>query len=361
MTRPTGPGQAGRAFLPNGVRFMAVCLVTGGAGFIGSHLVEALVAQGHAVRVLDNFSTGKLANLQGLAGGIELIEGNTTDPGAVAMAVEGVEWVFHQAALASVARSMYEPLAAHHACATGTLLLLLAARDAGVGRFVYAASASAYGDAGKQPRREEDPVRPLSPYAAASLAGERYCEIFARVYGLETVRLRYFNVYGPRQAADGDHAAAVPHFLQAMRAGRSPVIYGDGLQSRDFTYVEDVVQANLLAAQASRVAGKVYNIGFGGRTSLLDLVALVNGLLGTTISPIHAAPRPGDVRHSLADTSRAQAELGYCPCTSVKEGLARCLAYLEDSGGAVAAPCRAFRGPRSYQVMEGGNRVPLPD
>jgi nucleoside-diphosphate-sugar epimerase len=340
---------------------MAVCLVTGGAGFIGSHLVEALVAQGHAVRVLDNLSTGKLSNLQRVAGEIELTEGTVTDPTVVDRAVDGAEWVFHHAALPSVPRSMQEPLAAHHACATGTLLLLLAARDAGVRRFVYAASACAYGDAGKQPRREDDPPRPLSPYAAAALAGERYCEIFARMYGLETVRLRYFNVYGPRQAADGDYAAAVPRFLHAMRAGRSPVICGDGFQSRDFTYVDDVVQANLLAAQASRVAGKVYNIAYGGRTSLLDLVALLNDLLGTAITPIHAAPRPGDVRHSVADTSRAQAELGYCPCTSVKEGLARCLAYLGEAGRPVAAPCGAFPGPHPYLFTEEGSAVPLPD
>jgi UDP-glucose 4-epimerase len=309
-------------------QFMAKCLVTGGAGFIGSHLVEALVEQGHAVRVLDNFSTGSRENLTAVRPRIELIEADLTDLDAVRAAVRGMEVVFHQGALASVPRSVADPLATHQVCATGTLHVLMAAREAGARRVVYAASSSAYGASTRLPKRETDPTLPLSPYAVAKLAGEQYCAAFSEVYGLETVRLRYFNVFGPRQSPDSPYAAVIPLFLQAMLAGRSPVIHGDGLQSRDFTFVADVVQANLLAAEAPGVRGKVYNIACGNRTSLLELVAKINELLGTAIRPVHDSARPGDVRHSQADITQARNDLGYSPRTDMVHGLRRCLEYL---------------------------------
>jgi UDP-glucose 4-epimerase len=250
-----------------------------------------------------------------------------------------------------VPRSLADPLATHHACATGTLNVLEACRRAGVRRLVYAASSSAYGGAAGAARRETHPVRPLSPYAAAKLSGEHYCAAFHYVYGLQTVRLRYFNVFGPRQSPAGPYAAVIPLFLRAMLDGQRPVIYGDGRQSRDFTFVADVVQANLLAAAAPRVAGKVYNIACGRRASLLGLVDRINSLLGMSIRPVHQGARPGDVRHSQADISRAQAELGFCPCTDLTQGLRRCLDYHTSNGkrppaaadGAAPAPALAGR------------------
>jgi UDP-glucose 4-epimerase len=306
---------------------MGVYLVTGGAGFIGSHLVEALLAQGRTVRVLDNFSTGHPENLLAVRDRAEVREGDVTDADEVAAALRGVEVVFHQAALASVPRSVADPLATHRACVDGTLGLLLAARAAGVRRVVYAASSSAYGGSARLPKREDDPTIPLSPYAAAKLAGEHYCTAFSEVYGLETVRLRYFNVFGPRQTPDSPYAAVIPLFIRALTRGESPLIHGDGEQSRDFTYVADAVQANLRAAEAPGVSGKVYNVACGRRTSLLRLVELLNGLLGTRTAPRHGPPRPGDVKHSLADIERAKADLGYRPSTDMGEGLRRCLEW----------------------------------
>jgi UDP-glucose 4-epimerase len=306
---------------------MSVCLVTGGAGFIGSHLVEALVERGNTVRVLDNFSTGALANLEGVRGCVHVLDGDITDLETVRTAMEGVELVFHQAALASVPRSIANPLATHHACATGTLHVLLAAREAGVRRVIYAASSSAYGASQKLPKHEEDPTLPLSPYAAAKLAGEHYCAVFAGVHGLETVRLRYFNVYGPRQSHDSPYAAVIPKFLAAMMNGQPPLIHGDGKQSRDFTFVTDVVRANLLAAEAPGVSGKVYNIACGQRTSLLELVQHLNTLLGTDIQPVHTDPRPGDVRHSLASIDKARNDLEYEPTIDIVTGLRHCLEW----------------------------------
>jgi UDP-glucose 4-epimerase len=307
---------------------MTACLVTGGAGFIGSHLVEALLASGNTVRVLDNFSTGDPVNLERVRLEIEVLESDLTDLEAVRRAMRGIEVVFHQGALASVPRSVADPLATHAACVNGTLHVLQAAREAGVRRVIYAASSSAYGASTKLPKCENDPTLPLSPYAVAKLAGEHYCAAFSEVYGLETVRLRYFNVFGPRQSPDSPYAAVIPLFLQTMLAGRSPTINGDGQQSRDFTFVEDVIQANLLASAAPGVSGKVYNIACGKRTSLLDLVAKINSLLGTNILPSHRDPRPGDVRHSQADISRAMMELGYRPSYDIDLGLARCLDHL---------------------------------
>jgi UDP-glucose 4-epimerase len=319
---------------------MAVCLVTGGAGFIGSHLVEALLARGDRVRVVDNFSTGDPANLAAVRDRVEVFDADITDPGA--LAVRGVEVVFHEAALASVPRSVADPLATHEACATGTLNVLLAARDAGVRRVVYAASSSAYGNSERLPKRETDPTAPLSPYAVAKLAGEHYCAAFSEVYGLETVRLRYFNVFGPRQSPDSPYAAVIPLFVRAMLAGESPRIHGDGRQSRDFTFIEDVVRANLLAADAPGVSGRVYNIACGGRTSLLELVAMINRLLGSDIAPVHDAPRAGDVRHSQADIARAMAELGYRPQADITSGVRRCIECLSGAGVAAATTAPAL-------------------
>jgi nucleoside-diphosphate-sugar epimerase len=304
---------------------MAVCLVTGGAGFIGSHLTEALIADGHTVRVLDNFSTGKRENLAPVRGRNQLLEGDITNPLDLRSAMRGVEVVYHQAALASVPRSVADPVATHAACATGTLNVLVAARDAKVHRVVYAASSSAYGDSVRLPKHEDDPTRPLSPYAVAKLAGEQYCSAFTNVYGLQTVRLRYFNVFGPRQSPDSAYAAVIPLFIQALNAGLSPLIHGDGEQSRDFTYVADAVQANLRAAVTPGAGGKVYNVACGRRTSLNELVAHLNALLGTDIAAKHGAARPGDVRHSLADITRAREELGYRPTTDTVAGLRHCL------------------------------------
>jgi UDP-glucose 4-epimerase len=312
---------------------MTMCLVTGGAGFIGSHLVEALVERGHTVRVLDNFSTGDAANLESVRERVRVFDGDITDLTTVRAAVQGVEVVFHQAALASVPRSVADPMATHQACVNGTLHVLLAAREAGVRRVVYAASSSAYGNSVRLPKCESDPTLPLSPYAVAKLAGEQYCAAFSEVYGLETVRLRYFNVFGPRQTPDSPYAAVIPKFMQAMTSGRSPVLHGDGEQSRDFTFVADVVRANLLAAEAPGISGKVYNIACGRRTSLLELVAHLNTLLGYAIKPTHAPARPGDVRHSQASISRAREDLGYEPATDMLTGLRRCLEWWRQRNG----------------------------
>jgi UDP-glucose 4-epimerase len=318
---------------------MALHLVTGGAGFIGSHLVETLLARGDSVRVLDDFSTGDWANLEAVRGRVEVIDGDVRDAAAVRAAVRGAEVVFHQAALASVPRSVANPLATHEVCVDGTLQVLLAARDAKARRVVYAASSSAYGNSARLPKREDDPTAPLSPYAAAKLAGEHYCAAFTEVYGLETVRLRYFNVFGPRQSPDSPYAAVIPRFIQALTAGKPPTVHGDGEQSRDFTFVADVVQANLKAAEAPGVGGRVYNIACCRRTSLLQLVALLNELLGTSVAPERTGPRVGDVRHSLADVSRATQELRYRPTTDMREGLRRCLEWWKGRGTAgVASP-----------------------
>jgi UDP-glucose 4-epimerase len=306
---------------------MTLCLVTGGAGFIGSHLVESLLAHGYRVRVLDNFSTGNLANLEPVHDQIELVKSDVGDLAAVRAAAKDVEVIFHQATLSSVHRSIIDPLTTHQVCADGTLHILLAAREQRVRRVIYGASASAYGDGGPLPRRETEPVQPISPFAVAKLAGEHYCVAFSYAYGLETVRLRYFNVFGPRQSCGSVYATVIPLLLEAMLAGRRPVIHGDGQQSRDFTYVDDVVQANLLAAEAPRASGKVYNIASGRRTTLLELVDRINALLGTDIKPIHAPPRVGDIRHSFADICRAEADLGYCPCTDLGQCLQACIEY----------------------------------
>jgi UDP-glucose 4-epimerase len=306
-----------------------LCLVTGGAGFIGSHLVEGLLAGGWPVRVLDDLSTGTRENLAHLTSAPEWIIGDVSDSDVVSRAMEGVGLVFHLAALASVQRSVEAPADSHRICATGTLHALDAARRAGVKRVVYAGSASAYGIPDGETQSETTPVRPLSPYAAAKLAGEVYCEAFTATYGLETVRLRFFNIFGPRQRADSPYSGVIAIFAAALSEGRIPTIFGDGQQTRDFTYVSDVVQALLLAAERPGVSGHVFNVGTGRGTSLLELLAAMNRQLGTAIVPRHAEPRAGDIRHSRADIGKARAMLGYEPSVPFEEGLARTLAWYQ--------------------------------
>jgi UDP-glucose 4-epimerase len=306
---------------------MPTFLVTGGAGFVGSHIVEALVRRGDQVRVLDNLSTGNPQNLAAVADRIELIEGDVNDPEKVAKAVKGADCVFHEAALASVPRSVESPLESHAACATGTVNVLDQARRAGVRRVVYAASSSAYGNQPHAAKRESDLPLPLSPYAAAKLASELYCQAFYHTYGLETVCLRYFNVFGPRQDPHGPYAAVIPLFITKLLAGERPLIYGDGKQSRDFAYVENVVQANLLAAEVPGVAGRTFNIGCGRSVSLLDLLSSLNRLLGTNVEPVFQPARVGDVRDSLADIIRAVTDLGYEPRVDLEEGLRRSVEF----------------------------------
>ncbi len=299
-------------------------LVTGGAGFIGSHLTERLVLLGARVRVLDDFSTGKRENIAHLLDRIELLEGSLTDPQTVRQAVEGVEVIFHQGAIPSVVRSVEDPLTTHQVNATGTLLLLLAARDAKVKRVVFASSSSVYGDTLTLPKREDMPPSPQSPYALSKLIGEHLCRLFWNLYGLETVSLRYFNIFGPRQDPTSQYAAVIPRFITALLNGEPPTIYGDGEQTRDFTFVDNCVQANLLAATAENVAGEVINVGSGKQTSVNELFRLIRQLVGAdAIEPFYAPPRPGDVRHSLADITKAREKLGYEPRIPLEEGLRR--------------------------------------
>ena len=305
---------------------MRTFLVTGGAGFVGSHIVEALLARGDRVRILDDFSTGHRSNIPAHEA-VEVIEGTLLDAAALERAVQGVDCIFHEAALASVPRSIEKPLDTHAACVTGTVMLLAAAQKAAVRRLVYAASSSAYGDKATSSKRETDLPGPLSPYAAAKLAGEFYCQAFASSFGIETVALRYFNVFGPRQDPNSPYSAVIPLFVTALLAGRQPVIYGDGRQSRDFTYVANVVHGNLLAADANNVSGQVFNVANGRSTSLLELIALLNKYLGTRVEPVFQLPRTGDVRESLADISAARRGLGYEAQVDFEEGLQKTVAF----------------------------------
>lgn len=299
-------------------------LVTGGGGFIGSNLVRALVSAGRAVRVLDDFSTGRRRNLEGLEHDLELIVGDIRDDRLLRRAVRGVRHVFHVAALPSVVRSVRDPLATNSVNVCGTLKVFLAARDAGVQRVVFSSSSSVYGDTRVLPKREDMTPSPRSPYALSKLAGEHYARMFTTLYGLETFSLRYFNVFGPRQDPHSEYAAVIPRFVAALKGGRPPVIYGDGRQTRDFTFVDDVVAANLRCCRArAAAAGGVFNIGGGNRVSINDLAAQLAVLVGRSVRPVHAAPREGDVRDSQADIRRARKELGWRPRVAFRAGLER--------------------------------------
>ena len=297
-------------------------LVTGGAGFIGSNLADRLLAEGNDVRVLDNLSTGFAENVPGAA---ELLEGDIRDEGAVRAAVDGVDVVFHQAAHRAVLQSVQDPLSTDLANTHGTLLVLKAAQDAGVRRVVAASSSSVYGGAEQLPTPESAPLLPRSPYAVSKLAGEHYCRVWAELFGLETVALRYFNVYGPRQRPDSAYAAVIPLFTRALRTGERPIVHGDGGQSRSFAYIDDVVTANLAAATAPAEActGKAYNIGGHRRSTLLELLEELGSIMGVGVDPEHTAPRAGDIRHSFADIAAAGRDLGWQPKVDLRDGLRR--------------------------------------
>ena len=303
-------------------------LVTGGGGFVGSHLVDALLERGADVRVLDNFSTGDRRNLVHVAGDVDIVEGDLRSFERVATAVAGCDAVFHQAALPSVPRSIQDPLTTSAVNVTGTLNLLLASRDAGVGRVVYASSSSVYGTTVAERKHEELPAAPLSPYGVSKYAGEANCRAFAQVYGLATVAIRYFNVFGPRQSPISEYAAVVPNFITAALLHESAIVHGDGLQSRDFTYVDNVVRANLLAAEATGVVGEVLNVATGVNHTILDLADAVGAIAGHPVALEHLPARRGDVRASLADVTKAERLLGYRPAVDFTEGLRRTYAAM---------------------------------
>ena len=309
---------------------MARIVVTGGAGFIGSNLAHALIQRGDSVRIVDNFSTGRRVNLAGLDGHVELFEGDIRDAALLDRACAGADFVFHEAALPSVARSVEDPVLSHDINANGTLQVLEAARRAGVKRLVYAASSSAYGETLVQPKVETMASSPISPYGAQKLMGELYCGIWTQVYGLPCVALRYFNVFGPRQAPKSDYAAVIPRFITALQRGEPPTLFGDGDQTRDFCFIANVVEANLNALEAPAAPGHVYNVACGERWSLLELVAMLNGILGTHIAAHHAPGRAGDIRDSLADITAARRDLGYTAAVRFEEGLRRTVQWYAD-------------------------------
>ena len=298
-------------------------LVTGGAGFIGSNIVEALARRGDSVVVLDNLSTGKRENLESFADRVTLVEGSITDLPSVRNAMRDVDYVLHEAALASVQRSVDDPLTSNDVNVKGTLNVLVAARDAGVKRVVYAASSSAYGDTEELPKREDMPSNPQSPYALQKWVGEHYCRVFSDLYGLDTVALRYFNVFGPRQDPSSHYAAVIPIFVTRLLAKTPPTIYGDGEQSRDFTFIDNVVSANLKACEGGPKGGAVVNVACGARFTLNELYRHLGNLLGSDVEPVYEEPRAGDVRHSMADVSRARALLSWQPEVEFHDGLER--------------------------------------
>ncbi len=306
-------------------------LVTGGAGFIGSNLVAELLNRGHQVRVLDNFATGRRENILPFLDRIELIEGDLRSYHIVREAVDGVDFILHQGALPSVPRSIKDPITSNEVNVTGTLNILDAALDAGVKRVVFASSSSIYGDSPTLPKQEDMIPNPLSPYAVSKLAGEKYCQVFARIYNLHTVALRYFNVFGPRQDPNSQYSAVIPKFIKAILKDESPTIFGDGTQSRDFTYVSNVVEANILATEADFPPGMVFNCACHERTNLNELVEKINAILGKNIKPRYADPRPGDVKHSYADIERIQKYLGYEPRVLFDEGLEKTIRWYQES------------------------------
>ena len=305
---------------------MSDYLVTGGAGFIGSHLVEELVRRGHRVRVADSLVTGKRTNLAHVRG-IEFLEGDLAEPEFATRAVDGCAFVLHQAAIPSVPRSVTDPVTSNRANIDGTLNVLVAARDAGVRRVVFAASSAAYGDTPTLPKHEDMPTNPLSPYALQKVVGEQYLRMFTRLYGLETVSIRYFNVFGPRQDPSSPYSGVISIFAKALIENRSPIIYGDGEQTRDFTYVDNVVDGVLRACAAPGASGEVINVATGGRISLNRLFAAMKEILGASVEPQYLEPRPGDVRDSQADITKARHLLGYEPHVSFEEGLERTLEW----------------------------------
>ncbi len=310
---------------------MSIYLVTGGAGFIGSHIVDALVKVGKKVRVIDNLSTGNAANLAHLINDIEFIEGDIRDTDLLDRAMKDVDFCFHEAALPSVARSVEDPITVNQVNIDGTLNLLFAAKKNKIKRFIYAGSSSAYGDSPSLPKKEDMKPNPLSPYAVSKLTGEYYCRVFYSVYGLETLCLRYFNVFGPRQDPESQYAAVIPKFITCFLNNTAPQIYGDGEQSRDFTYIDNVVYANMLAAKAKNTSGQVLNIACGRRTSLNDLVKLLKNLLPGKIKPDYTESRSGDIKHSLADISKAGRMLGYSPKTSFEQGVKKTIEWHKDN------------------------------
>ena len=310
---------------------MGKFLITGGAGFIGSNICKKLVSQGCFVRVVDNLLTGKKSNLADIIGKIEFIQADMGDEDVARAAMKGIDFCLHQGALPSVPRSVNDPAATHQHCLNATFTLLLAARDAGIKRFVYASSSSAYGDTPTLPKIEAMQPQPLSPYAAAKLAGEYYCSVFYSVFGLETISLRYFNVFGPNQDPTSQYAAAIPAFVTAILKGRRPTVYGDGEQSRDFTYVDNVVEANLLAAKAKKTCGEAINIACGQAVTVNETINIINELTGKNIKPIYADPRPGDVKHSLADVALAKKIIGFKPKVSFRDGLEKAIGWYRDN------------------------------
>jgi UDP-glucose 4-epimerase len=305
-------------------------VVTGGAGFIGSNLVIKLVEEGYDVTVFDNFATGKLENLKTVKNKIKLIKGDVRDFGIVKRALKGSDFVFHQAALPSVVRSVKDPITTNEVNVKGTLNILLAARDCGVKRVIYASSSSVYGES-ESPKKEDMLTAPISPYAVAKLAGELYCKAFYNIYGLETIALRYFNVYGPRQDPSSEYAAVIPKFINLMLKDRQPIIYGDGNQTRDFTFVDDVVEANILAMKAKKGIGETFNIAYGKQTSINKLVEILNKILAKRIKAAYSGQRKGDIRHSLADISKARTVLGYRPKYDIESGLKRTIEWYKSN------------------------------
>ncbi len=296
-------------------------LVTGGAGFIGSHIAEELLKIGDKVRILDNFSTGRMENITSFIDDVEVVKGDLRDLETVRKAVAGVEFIYHQGALPSVQKSLADPLTTHEVNSTGTLNVLIAARDEGIRRVIYAASSSAYGDDPVLPKVETMKARPLSPYAVQKYAGEHYCRVFFEIYGLETVALRYFNVFGPRQDPASEYAAVIPRFITALGNRKPPIVYGDGEQTRDFTYISNVVEANIRAARAEAAAGEVINIATGRQVSLNEILSILRSILRTDIEAVYSNPRSGDIRHSVADISKSKELLDYVPTVSLEEGL----------------------------------------
>ena len=306
-------------------------LVTGGAGFIGSNICRQLVRQGCSVRVIDNLITGKKSNLADIIDKIDFIEADMGNEKAARAAMKDIDIVLHQGAVPSVPRSVDDPATTHQHCVNATFTLLLAARDSKIKRFVYAASSSAYGDSPTMPKIETMQTNPKSPYAAAKLFGEYYCSVFSQVYGLETIALRYFNVFGPYQDPTSQYAAAIPAFVTSILRGQSPTVYGDGEQSRDFTYIDNVVQANLLAARAPKTSGQVVNIACGQKISVNAIITLINELTGRSVKPNYVPTRAGDVKHSLADIQKANTVIGYEPIVHFRQGLEKAITWYRDN------------------------------